>query len=361
MTEKTKLPQVLLEHVPWDTEINPIWLASSFSLHRNLRKYNFPAKLEGRLFSQTLNALKDPLLNSPLLNQPILLKAEEINALDKEFLFEHFLCEENFQNTLSGQGFIIDDSGHFLAELNIQDHLLLQFIDTQGSWEKAWNNLNQIDTSLSTAVELAFSPKFGYLSSDPSHCGTGLVVRSFLHVPALIHMEQLSEALLKQREEGITITGIGGSSEEFIGELVVISNSYTLGVNEENILHSIHSMAMKLMALEKSLRSHLQNENNAKLKDLISRSYGLLLHSYQLQAKEALGALSLLKLGLHLDWIEGINDAKLNTLFFQSRRAHLLHSIGETHLTDPQDVARKRAEHLHKNMQGVKLKFETVS
>ena len=360
MTEKTKLPQSLLQHTPWETEINPIWLATSFTLHRNLAKYNFPPKLSENQFPQLLASLKEPLLNSSLLDKPILLNAQEISAIDKEFLFEHFLCGEGFQNTLAGQGFVVDNSGHFFAELNIQDHLQMQLIDTQGSWEKAWNTLNQIESSIGSAVEFAFSPKFGYLTAEPTLCGTGLTVQAFLHLPALIHTEQLQETLLKQKEEGITVAGMGGTLDELIGDLVVISNTYTLGVNEENILHSINSMAMKLMALEKTLRSHLQNENTPAIKDQISRSFGLLLHSYQLQAKEALGALSLIKLGLHLDWVDGITDAKLNTLFFQCRRAHLLHLLGEAQLVDPQEVARKRAEYLHKNMQGVSLKFETV-
>ncbi len=357
--EKANLPKVLFEHTPWDSEINPIWLATTFSLHRNLAKYHFPPKLNERFFSQTINVFKEPFLQCSLLEKPVFLNAEEVSPLDKEFLFEYFLCSEGFQNTMVGQGFIVDHSGRFFAELNLQDHLRMQLIDTQGVWEKAWNQLNQIETALSASTELAFSPKFGYLTANPSLCGTGLSVKAFLHLPALIHTKQLQETLLKQKEEGITVLGMGGTLEELVGDIVVISNAYTIGVSEENILHSIHSMAMKLMALEKTLRSHLQNEDNAEVKDQISRSFGLLLHSYQLQAKEALGALSLIKLGLHLNWVGGITDTKLNTLFFQCRRGHLLHILKDPQTSDPQEVARKRAEYLHKNMQGVTLKFET--
>jgi protein arginine kinase len=356
--EKAKLPSSILEHTPWENEVNPIWLATSFSLNRNLTKFHFPPKLNERFFPQTIEAVKEPFLRSSLLNTPVLLNSEDLNLLDKDFLFEHFLCRESFQNTLPGQGFVIDQSGCFFAEINLQDHLNLQMIDTQGSWEKAWNTLSEIETAIGSSVEFAFSPKFGYLTSEPTLCGTGLCVRAFLHLPALIHTQQLQESLLKQKEEDIIASGMNGSTEEWVGDLVVISNKYTLGVSEEMILRSIHSMAMKLMALEKSLRSHLHNENNSLIKDLISRSFGLLLHSYQLQTKEALNALSLLKLGLHLDWVEGINDIKLNSLFFQCRRAHLLHQLKETQLVDPQEIARKRAEFLHKNMQGVSLKFE---
>jgi protein arginine kinase len=358
MTEKIKLPQSLLEHTPWEKESNPIWLATSFLLHRNLAKFNFPPKMDERQFQQILSSLKEQLLRSSSLESPVLLKAEEVGALDKEYLFEHFLCMEGFQNTLGGQGFIVDNTGCFLAELNIQDHLQIQLIDNQGSWEKVWNHLSELETSIGTAVEFSFSPKFGYLTSDPSLCGTGLCVQAFLHLPALIHTGQLQEVLTKGKEEGITAMGMGGNLDELIGDLVVIRNSYTLGTNEETILHLIHSTAMKLMVLEKTLRAHLQQENNVEIKDQVSRSFGLLLHSYQIQTKETLGALSLMKLGLQLDWIEGITDARLNTLFFQCRRAHLLHTLNEQQMGDPQEIARKRAEFLHKNMQGVILKIE---
>jgi protein arginine kinase len=358
MAEKIKLPQSILEYIPWKKETNPIWLATSFLLHRNLNKFNFPLKMDERQLEQTLTSLKDQLLKSSLLDGPVLLNAEEVSALDKEYLFEHFLCSEGFQNTLKSQGFVIDNSGNFFAKLNIQDHLQLQLIDNVGGWEKVWNQLSEIETALGSSLEFSFSPKFGYLTSDPFLCGTGLSVQAFLHLPALIHTHQLQETLTKQKEEEVTATGMGGTLDELTGDLVVIGNTYTLGINEEAILHSIHSTSMKLMALEKTLRSHLQSDHNAEIKDQVSRSFGLLLHSYQLQTKEALGALSLIKLGLHLDWVEGITDAKLNTLFFQCRRAHLLHLLNEQQMTDSQEIARKRAEFLHKNMQGAVLKIE---
>ena len=359
--EKIKLPKILIEHTPWETDINSIWLATSFLLHRNLARYNFPPKMNERQLQQTLSNLKDQVLQSTLLKNPTFLNSDEISTLDKEFLFEHFLSLESFQNSITGQGFITNESGRFLGEINIQNHLQIQLTDCQGKWENTWNTLSQIETAIGASTEFAFSSKFGYLTAEPTLCGTGLTVQAYLHLPAIIHMGKLEETLLRQKEEGILMTGIGGNNNEIIGDLMIISNSYTLGINEENIIQSIHSMAMKLMATEKMLRSHLKSENNAQIKDQVSRAFGLLLHSYQLQTKEALGALSLMKLGLHLDWIEGIEDVKLNSLFFQCRKAHLLHILNETQLSDPQVIAHKRAEFLHKNMQGILLKIETTS
>jgi protein arginine kinase len=355
----TKLPKSLLEHPPWETENNPIWLATSFLLHRNLAKYHFPQKMNEHQCAQTLSILKERLLQSPQLKNPLFLNPEEMGFLDREFLFEHFLSGENFQNAPGGEGFVIDDSGSFLARINIQNHLQIQLTDCQGKWEEAWNTLSQIETGIGTTAEFAFSSKFGYLTAEPFLCGTGLNVQTWLHLPAMVHMEQLEETLLKQKEEGIQVTGMGGLLSEITGDLVVISNTCTLGISEESIIQSVHSMAMKLMAMEKTLRSHLLTENNTRIKDQVSRSFGLLLHSWQLQTAEALGALSLLKLGLHLDWVRGITERQLNALFFQCRKSHLLHMLGELHLTEPQEIAHKRAEFLHKNMQGVVLKIES--
>ena len=357
MTEKNELPSELIKHTAWENESNPIWPVSVFTLHRNLSHYHFPSKLSSAHFEHALSSLSENLLKSSLLKNPSFFRAETLSANKKDLLFEHFLCTEGFQNTLSGQGFIIDESSTFLALINIEDHLQMQLISSQSRWQAAWNTLSSIELALGKVVEYAFSPHFGYLTSDPRLCGTGLIVRVYLHLPALIHTGQLSQTLQKQKEEGIHSCGLGGAPDEFFGDLLVLYNSYTLGLSEEAILHDVHSTAMKFVTLEKTLRSHLKDENNLDMKDQISRAYGLLLHSYQLQTQEALNALSLIKLGLDLNWVEGTTDSALNTLFFQCRRAHLSRSLKEDSI-DQQEIARKRAEFIHPLIQSLTLKID---
>ncbi len=354
MKENTELPAALLEHTPWENEVNPIWPASSFLLHRNLSHPFFPPKMDESAAGQALEILKEAFLKTEDLAEPTLLKANGLNALDKEFLFEHFLCQESFQNAFAAQAFIVDNSGQFLALLNMQDHLQLQLVDCQNNWEKTWNRLSSLETQIGNALSFAFSPKFGYLTSDPSLCGTGLQVFIYLHLPALIHTGQLEEALLKQKDESVLVTSMEGPIDGIVGDLIVLRNPYTLGLSEENILHDLHSNAMKWMALEKTLRAHLKQENNAEIKDRVSRAYGLLFYSYQLHAKETLNALSLIKLGLDLGWIAGITDSKLNEIFFKCRRAHLSH-LFQDKIIDPQQLPRKRAEYIRQTLQGVLL------
>jgi protein arginine kinase len=176
-----------------------------------------------------------------------------------------------------------------------------------------------------------------------------------LHIPALHHTGELHEILAKQPEEGIMTMGLEGALDDLVGDFLILQNRYTLGVTEEGLIHALQNTAMKLSTAEKNLRIHLKESGNTEIKDLVSRAYGLLIHSYQLQTKEALNALSLIKLGLDLGWISGISSQTLNTLFFKCRRAHLAHLLNEKNL-DTHDMPHKRAEFIHKALQGMTLK-----
>jgi protein arginine kinase len=356
MKEKINIPPFLLGHIPWENHVDPIWTASTFVLHRNLSKFCFPPKLSGPQMVPMISTLQSSLMKNPLLKTPFFLPAEKLSPLDKEYLFEHFLSQSNFQNTMEGQGFLVDESSCFLAMLNIDDHIQLQLVDAQGNWDHSWNLLSQIDTALGESLDYAFSSRFGYLTSDPGLCGTGLEVYVYLHLPALIRTGKLSETLLKENDEEIIATGMQGTLDELVGDFILLKNRYTLGVSEEHILKNLYAAAMKLMAIEKTLRAQLSQENNAEIKDQISRAYGLLMHSFQLQTKEALTSLSLIKLGIDLGWVKGINDKKLNEIFFKCQRAHLAHFYKLSEI-DPKAILHTRAEFIHSELKPAELTY----
>ncbi|HEX2579209.1 MAG TPA: protein arginine kinase [Rhabdochlamydiaceae bacterium] len=345
------LPPSLFDHTLWEEDKNPIWLGSSLLLQRNFARYKFPPKLSETDMIKISTLLSEILLKN--VKGSNYFSADKLSPLDKEFIFEHFLCLESFQNVAKGQGFLFD--GLFLAGLNLKNHLQLQLIDTSPDLLTAWSQLIKLETEIGKTLDYAFSPKFGYLTSDPTLCGTALQAFLYLHVPALHHTGQLHEILGKQTEDDITTMGLEGALNDLVGDFLILKNRYTLGVTEESLLHALQITALKLSSAEKTLRIHLKESGNSDIKDLISRAYGLLVHSYQLQTKEALNALSLIKLGLDLGWISGTTGQALNTLFFKSRRAHLAYLLNEKTL-DSHDTPRKRAEFIHKALQGLSLR-----
>ena len=344
---------VICNPKPWSENSNSIWLGSTLSLLRNLEKFKFPGKLPIDKRKQIISLLSKDLLGSELLTQPRLIKAEEMTPLEKEFLVEHFLSNQNFHQAYSGEAFVLDDTGEFLGLINLRDHLMLTWIDWQENIEGTWDKLVKIETALHKNINFAFSPKLGFLTSDPGQCGTGLVIHVFLHVPGLIYSHHLSEVIKKHKDDGIEQTGLQGDPQEIIGDIVAFHNQYTLGLTEENILSSLRTFTTKVLVEEKSARAQLKQENSSEMKDRVSRAYAILLHSYQIEAIEALQAISLLKLGLDLEWLTGATHANLNELLFNSRRAHLLCRSSEK--VSQEEIAHKRAEFIHRALKGISL------
>lgn len=342
---------------PWNHCPNDIWLGSTIALHRNLEKFHFPAKLESDKANQIVALLSSDILASEQLQKPTLIKSKEMLPIEREFLIEHFLSYESFQQAHSGEAFIVDQTGEFLGIINLFDHLVLKAIDTREELEQTWQRLVHIENSLNQTINYAFSTKFGFLTSDSAQCGTGLVGYIFLHVPALIALEEFEDVIQKHADDTIQQTGLQGDPNEIIGDLAVFHNTYTLGVTEESILSSLRTLATKLLVEERGCRSRLKHEQGTSsddIKDRVSRAYGVLLHSYQMETLEALESISLMKLGLDLGWVQGTTQAILNQIFFSSRRAHLFCHYGVEKMNQD-ELLHRRAEFIHQALKGLTL------
>lgn len=343
----------LIKQNPWDNNSNNIWLASTISLSRNIEKFKFPSKLEADRQKQIVSLISKELLADTALVNPKLIRSEEISPLQKQYLTEHFLTQLSFQQAHSGEAFILEDTGEFIASLNIHDHIHLQFLDIRGELEQVWNRLVSLETALGKKVAYAFSQKYGYLTSDFNQCGTALNVAVYLQVPALVHSGKVDEVLEKLADDSIAITGIQGNPTEIIGDILVAQNNYTLGVTEENIIASLGSFTTKMLVEEKSIRRKILQEESGNIKDKVSRAFGILMHSYQIEAIEALNALSLLKLGIELKWMKGMTTQEINSLFLKCRRAHLVQEHGGS--LKQEDIPHKRAEFIHNSLKNVQL------
>ncbi len=272
----------------------------------------------------------------------------ELNPHTKEFLFEHFILSEGFEQFDAGKGMIIDDSSSFLGLINVEDHIHIHLFEKSTNWDEAYHRLNNLDKEISRSMEFAFSDRFGHLTSDPLVCGTGLVVQTFLHCPALIHTGNFAKCI-ESLGKDIIIRGLG-HEDEYISDLILIENKFKLGVTEPDILKSIHNAATKLAAEEKNAREALKEEKHSHVKDLICRAYAILKHAHTLQIEETLAALSLFELGKQLGWIEGGDDLSFGKSFFTTRRAHLHEALKSAEQIPKEDLIVKRAALIHEKL-----------
>lgn len=346
---------MLTVNKPWIQNSNPIWLASSISLQRNIEKFKFPNKLDVERKKQIVSLVGKEFLNAKQFVNPKLFKAEELSFFDKEYLLEHFFTTNDFHQASTGEAFLIDEAGELIILFNLVDHISYYKLDTTGDLEGTWQQIVKMETSLGKDLAYSFSQKFGFLTANFDQCGTALQVTTYLHLPALMHTQKIDGVLEKEADENFTIMGMQGSPSEIIGDLFAIQNNYSLGLTEENIISMVRSLTSKLIMEESLAREGLKQSQNPDILDRVSRAYAILLYSYQIEAIEALNAISLCKLGTTMGWLSGITEDELNGLLFNCRRAHLLCQYPEKANIAQEDVPHKRAEYIHQALKNVKL------
>ena len=342
----------LKENSFWKKNHSPIWSASSFLIRRNLAQDFFPKQISREDSFKVLEVLKESLLNLSILRDPFFLDLNHLTAKEKDFLMERFLTTLDRSNVGDQSGCVLDRSGTFLAMINGDDHLTLYSIASDLEWKAVWEKLCLVETSLAKDHSFAYSNQFGYLTSSLSHLGTALITQAFLHLPCLIALNQIDRNLGEFLSKEVQAYGFLGT-DDFVGHMMIIQNRFTLGLSEQDILKEVHQTATKLLSEEKQARVKLKAKPNALILDKVSRSIGLLKHAYQIDTKEALSAISFVKLGMDLGWVQRVKQQEIDALFFELGRGYLV--ITSKKELSQKQVFQKRADYLKKVLKSMTM------
>ena len=75
---------------------------------------------------------------------------------------------------------------------------------------------------------------------------------------------------------GLVVRGLYGEGTQVSGDLYQISNQFTLGKSEMEIIEIIESVIPRITNYERMARKALVAENKEQLEDRVWRSYGML-------------------------------------------------------------------------------------
>lgn len=329
-----------LEQIPpfWDKIEGEIVLSSSVRLLRNLNHFPFTPKLNSQSRKKLMSFISRALLSHPLLDHPSLVQGDQLIGDDKELLLERFLFLEGVNQISGGEAFVFDQTGRFLAIINLIEHLQLQLVGPNETIDTLASKLIEIESTLGNQLDFAYNQRFGFLTADPKRCGTAMIATMLLHLPALVETEAIDETLLSLGEHEIRIKGI--TEESFVADLIILENRTTIGLSEEKIIALLQSMASRLQIAEMSQRKRLQEGYKQDIViDKVARAFGLANHGYMLDTREAMQTLSRLKLGHIMGWIKGLDVPLLHRSLFSIQRSHLRHLKGP-------DITQGSLEHM---------------
>lgn len=113
-------------------------------------------------------------------------KLKDMDEITKTSLVEKNIVSPDFivNNNETGS-ILINDEENICIMINEEDHLRIQVFNSGLDLENVLNLAVELDEKIGEVLNYAVSKKYGYLTSCPSNCGTGLRASVMLHLPAL--------------------------------------------------------------------------------------------------------------------------------------------------------------------------------
>lgn len=224
--------------------------------------------------------------------------------------------------------------------LNEEDHLRIQSIEACMNLRAAYQKAEELDNELISEFPVAYSERFGFLTSCPSNVGTGLRASAMLFLPALTYSNSMRKIVNTLNKVRITVRGIYGEGSKALGCLYQVSNQVSLGHSEEEILATVAEAVEKVCEAERIARENLRKRSPEQLKDRILRSYGILTNAYVLSTDEFMELFSYVRLGGYYGYCTLPTAETLNKLLYSVQPNTLQKNQGVDFTPLERDVCR---------------------
>ncbi len=321
-------------------------ISSRVRLARNLHDTTFPGRasdeVRNRVWSGVLDAFSQVHGGTNFLRW----RMDELEALDRELLFERHLISREMAERKAGRGVLVSEDECRAVMVNEEDHLRLQSLQSGLNLQDAWEAADQLDNDLEQTLTYAFSGKLGYLTACPSNVGTALRASVMLHLPGLCLTDEIKPVINAVSKIGLAVRGLWGEGSEASGHMFQISNQMTLGRPEPEIIAHLEQIVLEVIEHENNARARLLESRKIRLQDHVGRACGILSHARMMPTGEALDLLSALRLGVDLGLTEGLLRREIDQLFIRIHPAHLQKKAGQ--ILDPEERDIKRAQQIRR-------------
>ncbi|MDM5205509.1 protein arginine kinase [Cytobacillus kochii] len=307
-----------------------IVLSSRIRLARNIKQVNFPTIFSHDEAKRVIDIIKARMEKSTFdtYGDFSLLQMDDLQPLQKRVLMEKHLISPHLAENASHGACLLTENEEVSIMLNEEDHIRIQCLFPGFQLSEALKVANQIDDWLETEIDYAYDEQVGYLTSCPTNVGTGLRASVMMHLPGLVLTHQMNRIIPAINQLGLVVRGIYGEGSEALGNIFQVSNQITLGKSEEDIAEDLKSVVEQLISQERSAREALAKTSNIQLEDRVFRSYGILSNSRIIESKEAARCLSDVRLGIDMDYIQGISKNILNELMVLTQPGFLQQYAG---------------------------------
>lgn len=301
-------------------------LMTRVRLARNLDGHSFPGWASDTEKQEILETCRTAVGSTPAMKRGLNAPLSDLSELERQILVERHLISRELSGTKSGAGLVISRDQSLSVMINEEDHLRIQVLRSGLQLKRAWNTIDEFDSSLEERLDFAYSPTLGYLTACPTNLGTAMRASAMMHLPALVIAGQMEKVVRAVNQLGMVVRGLFGEGSDASGSIFQISNQTTLGEAEEEIIKRLGSVLQSIIDHEVNAREKLLEADSGKLFDKIGRAYGILQNSHVLSSSEAMNLLSLVRLGADLGVFPAEQRSTIDRLLIEAQPGHLQHA-----------------------------------
>ena len=329
---------------------------SRIRLARNWDEYAFPSRMTAQQCGEMLERMKEGLKNLPELdgNPYKYQQLNEVRELEKLALRERRILNLAAVNKKEPAGLLLsEDEGSSLV-LGGDDHIRMQFLASGLKLDELWQKADAMDDYVNERYTYAFDEKYGYLTSFPTHVGTGLRACVVLHLPTLSQVRKFQSIVGDMSRFGTAIRGLYGEGSDNYGSLYEISNQRTLGLSEKEIVELVTKAASQLNNQEMRVRNATLNTQRLEREDEVYKSYGVLKYARKISEKDARIFISQLMAGEEDGLMSFDKKCSLYNLVLGIKPANL--NLWAKRPLDKDEMDSVRAAYVRQNLPEIEVK-----
>ena len=298
-------------------------VSTRIRLARNLAEFPFNTRADDAARGQIVKQVRDCLGDLPVPKVLNYVYVPSLDEISRQFLVERQLISRELAEGDGPRGVAFSTAEDVSIMVNEEDHLRLQVLRSGLSLDDCWEEINRMDDALEEELTFAFHERYGYLTACPTNVGTGIRVSVMLHLPALVQTREIQKVFHSLQKINLAVRGLYGEGSQALGDFYQISNQYTLGLSETQVIDKVRSVIPRLLDYERRARKAMLEENKEQLHDHIARASGILRSAQTISSEETMHLLSSVRMGVNLGLIDDIAISTLNELFIMTQPAHL--------------------------------------
>lgn len=301
-----------------------IVVSSHCRLVRNLADYPFPEHCSAETKIEVESRILDAVHNLNLIPKGHYYPLTELDELQAQFLVDRKLITPSIIHATGARGVYFNEGQNHSISINDTNHLRLCAHASGNQLQDIWPPLSIADDTLSSVLDMAFSEKYGFMTTHLNDIGTGLRATTILHLPALTMLNTIQTLQGDQ-----DLRPLYPQHSAATGEFYTLSNPSSLGLSELEIIYHLSQATNEIVRQEREARTQLNQSHSHQLNDRIQRALGLCGNARLLDFDEALGVLSSLRLGSANGLLNNISLETINQTFMDAHDAHLRLNSGE--------------------------------